>query len=215
MEVIRALSARILAEAAYGVLTASDGVEAMEALERSSPVDLVLTDLKMPRMDGHQLALQVASRWPGLRVLFMTGYPEVRLADDLPGPLLLKPFTPEQLDRGGAGVAGRPARGRPAGLTPGTGALTRSVRWRTARGDALAPHPTCAVCSTSSRSAFAIQTRRPRESTAPRVSARERAHPSGQRSAKLVAPTAHPRELTRSLTSTQPNGSWGGTASSR
>lgn len=97
MEVIRALSARILAEAAYGVLTASDGVEAMEALERSSPVDLVLTDLKMPRMDGHQLALQVASRWPGLRVLFMTGYPEVRLADDLPGPLLLKPFTPEQL----------------------------------------------------------------------------------------------------------------------
>lgn len=66
------------------VLTAADGLAAIEHLERE-PVDLVLTDLKMPRMDGFQLLSVLSSRFPATPVLVMTafGTPEIgkRLRD--------------------------------------------------------------------------------------------------------------------------------------
>jgi CheY-like chemotaxis protein len=95
-DVVRTLTGRMLVDEGYPVVTAIDGVEAIEVLERCS-IGAVLTDLKMPRMNGRELAAQVAARWPGVRMLFMTGHPEPELTRDLPGPVLMKPFTPEAL----------------------------------------------------------------------------------------------------------------------
>jgi two-component system, cell cycle sensor histidine kinase and response regulator CckA len=95
-EVIRLLTARALNEEGYTVLVAADGVEALEALERGS-VSLVVADLNMPRMDGHELARRIAAGWPDTRMLFITGHPDARLTADLPGPLLMKPYSVEEL----------------------------------------------------------------------------------------------------------------------
>jgi CheY-like chemotaxis protein len=95
-ESVRTLTARLLVGEGYPVVTALDGVEAIEVLERSS-IRIVVTDLKMPRMGGHALAAQVKERWPGVRMVFMTGHPEVLRATELPGPVLLKPYRLEEL----------------------------------------------------------------------------------------------------------------------
>jgi len=88
---VRGLVIRLLEEAGYGVLTAADGIEALEVLAGHS-VGLVLADLKMPRMDGHELARVVHEGWPSLPMIFMTGHPEPGDIDWLPGPVILKPF---------------------------------------------------------------------------------------------------------------------------
>jgi CheY-like chemotaxis protein len=95
-DVVRSLTGRMLVDQGYPIVTAIDGVEAIEVLERCS-IGVVLTDLKMPRMNGLELARQIAIRWPSVRMLFMTGHPEAGLITDLPGPLLMKPFTPDAL----------------------------------------------------------------------------------------------------------------------
>src|SRR5262245_49363483 len=56
-------TARMLELEGYRVLTARDGIEALEVLERT-PVHAVLSDLRMPRMDGDALAAEVAAHWP-------------------------------------------------------------------------------------------------------------------------------------------------------
>jgi CheY-like chemotaxis protein len=86
----------MLAWEGYNVLTAKDGVEALAVMERQT-VELILTDLKMPRLGGRELARRVAARWPGVRMVFMTGHFELSLTDNLPGPLVLKPFSLEDL----------------------------------------------------------------------------------------------------------------------
>jgi len=57
----------------FSVITAADGQEAVEALEKN-PVSLVLTDLKMPRMDGFGLLAHVMDRYPDIPVMVMTGF---------------------------------------------------------------------------------------------------------------------------------------------
>jgi len=95
-DVVRSLTGRMLVDEGYPIVTAIDGVEAIEVLERSA-IGVVLTDLKMPRMNGRELARQIVARWPRVRMLFMTGHPDAGLTADLPGPVLMKPFTPEAL----------------------------------------------------------------------------------------------------------------------
>ena len=70
---------RILQLAGYGVVTAGDGAEAIELLERTNPV-AVLTDLYMPRMDGLQLVEQIRERHAHLPVVLMTGSGSERTA---------------------------------------------------------------------------------------------------------------------------------------
>ncbi len=65
----------ILEDAGYVALVAESGAEALMILGRqSSNIDLILTDVQMPRMDGIQLAQCLADRAPELPVVFMTGY---------------------------------------------------------------------------------------------------------------------------------------------
>lgn len=75
-----------------------DGGAALHAIRLSSPpFDLVLSDIKMPIMDGIQLALAIAQDWPDLPILLMTGFADQRERahglNDLIVDVLQKPFT--------------------------------------------------------------------------------------------------------------------------
>lgn len=62
-----------LSQAGYRVSLARDGQEALE-LQQQDPADAVVTDLRMPRMDGRDLILRLRARDPGLPILVVTGY---------------------------------------------------------------------------------------------------------------------------------------------
>jgi CheY-like chemotaxis protein len=78
-ESMRLLVARAIAMDGHEIVTAEDGAEALEILTRESGAfDLLLTDIKMPVMDGIALALAVARDFPRLTVLMMTGFADQR-----------------------------------------------------------------------------------------------------------------------------------------
>jgi DNA-binding response OmpR family regulator len=90
-----------LSAANYDVTVACDGMEAVEALKASeTPFDLVITDIKMPRMDGLTLARTIGAERPDLPVLFMSGYASSLDSFDSPvgrWAFLAKPFEPKAL----------------------------------------------------------------------------------------------------------------------
>jgi CheY-like chemotaxis protein len=95
---VRSLIARALREDGHAVTEAADGAEALEILgHKSGGFDLILTDIKMPVMDGIALALAVARDHPALPILMMTGYADQReRASDLHAiiqAVIAKPFT--------------------------------------------------------------------------------------------------------------------------
>ncbi len=99
---VRDLAARFLARWGYRILTAESGPAALaRAGAEPGPIDLLLTDLVMPGMSGAALARSLGAQRPGLRVLFMSGYPHEVLADapSPAPPLLRKPFTEADLVR--------------------------------------------------------------------------------------------------------------------
>ena len=99
---VRQLVVRILSRRGYCVLQARNAVEAISLHEEAGGrVDLLLTDVVLPMMDGKQLADRLAARNPALAVLYMSGYTSETIAGvGLPLPdtaLVQKPFTPETL----------------------------------------------------------------------------------------------------------------------
>ena len=89
---VRRVVARTLREAGYSVLEADDGAVAMQILERGGvDIDLVLTDIKMPRMDGVELGRRIVEGNWQVPVLYMSGDPGA--AGDPPARLLRKPFS--------------------------------------------------------------------------------------------------------------------------
>lgn len=94
------LTARFLTERGYAVLTAADGLQALELLsDLAVPVALVVSDVRMPRMDGLQLAGHLRRRALAPKLLFVSGGgPSIHL-HDLPGPFLAKPFSQAALLR--------------------------------------------------------------------------------------------------------------------
>jgi CheY-like chemotaxis protein len=100
---VRAVARQILARQGYTVLEAPDGPAALAMVAGRGRVDLILTDVVMPGMSGRTLADQLAARWPGVRVLYMSGYTDdaiVRHGMLEPGlAYLQKPFRPDALVR--------------------------------------------------------------------------------------------------------------------
>ncbi|HEX9108298.1 MAG TPA: response regulator, partial [Longimicrobiales bacterium] len=99
---VRSLVLRVLSSAGYTVLSASDGEDALQLLRTSAHIDLVLTDVVMPRLGGGELAARIAEEQPEARVLFMSGYPQDALARQGVAEgagFLPKPFSPEVLRR--------------------------------------------------------------------------------------------------------------------
>jgi CheY-like chemotaxis protein len=96
-DAIRHLVCSTLSHNGYQCLEASDGLEALQLLERVGRLDLVLTDIIMPRMNGREFAEHAARLKPQLPLMFMSGYaddPAVRFIEDNPPALFLaKPFT--------------------------------------------------------------------------------------------------------------------------
>ncbi len=78
-ELMRQLVARAIAMDGHETITAEDGAEALEILVRNNGAfDLLLTDIKMPVMDGIALALAAARDFPKLTILLMTGFADQR-----------------------------------------------------------------------------------------------------------------------------------------
>ena len=101
-EGLRQLNARGLASRGYTVLEAGNGVEAIDVLEKSDgQVDLVVSDVVMPEMDGPTLLRELRTRNPTLKVIFVSGYAEDAFQRHLPADgrfaFLAKPFTLKQL----------------------------------------------------------------------------------------------------------------------
>jgi two-component system cell cycle sensor histidine kinase/response regulator CckA len=102
-EGLRALNARGLTSRGYTVLEAGNGVEAIDVLEKvDGRVDLVVSDVVMPEMDGPTLLRELRSRDPGLKIIFVSGYAEDAFQKHLPADgqqfaFLAKPFTLKQL----------------------------------------------------------------------------------------------------------------------
>ena len=100
---LRDLICQALSELGCTVLSARDGQEALRMVkEKESAIDLLLTDVIMPGMNGPALAKEIRSLRPGTKILYMTGYSgEFVRADMLiPGvSLIQKPFTPADLGR--------------------------------------------------------------------------------------------------------------------
>jgi len=99
-EALRRFVRRILMQQGFHVIEASDGAEALEvASAYAEPVDLLLTDVIMPKVNGLVLAQRLLQKRPGIGVLYMSGYVEksMLLAKHPESILLQKPFTPDAL----------------------------------------------------------------------------------------------------------------------
>ncbi len=98
---VRDVACEILESAGYHVISASTGKEALAAFEKHGAVNLLLTDVVMPGMNGHTLSNQLTALQPGLKTIYMSGYTESSLLrHDLEVDNILyvqKPFTLESL----------------------------------------------------------------------------------------------------------------------
>jgi len=97
---VRTVVAAMLKRLGYRVITAADGSEGLRLLRHDAqPVDLVVTDVVMPRMSGPAMVLALRAVDPDVKVLFVSANPQPGMDDgmDLPGPLLCKPFRSEEL----------------------------------------------------------------------------------------------------------------------
>lgn len=94
---LREVVGRAIGDAGYRVLLAASGEEALTlASTLDGQLGLVVTDVRMPGMDGLTLALRLLRLRPGLPVVFMSGY-TAHERSTFPGPMLAKPFTLDQL----------------------------------------------------------------------------------------------------------------------
>ena len=116
-EAVRAFSARVLRNKGYEVLEAASGESALEVFrEQAKAIDLIVTDVVMPRMDGPTLVRHLREQRQDLKIIFISGYTEdafrQRLGEEADIHFLAKPFTLKQLAAkvkdvlGGQGAAG-------------------------------------------------------------------------------------------------------------
>jgi CheY-like chemotaxis protein len=101
-DALRASIRRLLSSGGFEVVEAQNGATALQLLERASvpKVSLVLTDLRMPVMDGRQLASALARRYPSLPIVFMSGFTAQLMDLRLVSPnvaFLAKPFREAEL----------------------------------------------------------------------------------------------------------------------
>ena len=94
--------AEALRDEGYDVLTAADGEAALGVgSDRTIGIDLLLTDVLMSGLGGWEVAERLLVRWPGMKVLYMSGYPSEELSNRgtlaAGVSLIQKPFTPDEL----------------------------------------------------------------------------------------------------------------------
>ena len=98
---LRELTRELLSRQGYVILEASDGIEALELSEKhDGKIDLVITDVVMPRMRGTELAVEIVVQRPEIQVIVLSGYTEEaawRLTDTRRVAILEKPYTSSTL----------------------------------------------------------------------------------------------------------------------
>jgi len=101
--VVRSVILEMLADQGYRTLEAADGPAGLHLLRESKQIDLLITDVGLPGMNGRQLADQARETRPDLKILFITGYAEsVAIADGFLQPgmeMITKPFDLDNLSR--------------------------------------------------------------------------------------------------------------------
>ncbi len=99
---VREVTATRMAEAGYTVREAASGLQALAALDADANVDLVVLDFAMPGMNGAEAAGEIRKRWPGMPVLFVTGFADTdalaRAGADGTDAIVLKPFRDGELE---------------------------------------------------------------------------------------------------------------------
>ena len=111
---LRRAATRVLARSGYRVLTAADGRDALDMLEQEPRVDLIITDVVMPRLGGNELIRELRDRGRQVRVLFTSGYPgrgDEREEMEPGIPFLTKPWTIPELLRAVRAALDTPAPG--------------------------------------------------------------------------------------------------------
>lgn len=99
-EVMRSVLCRTMQSEGYEVLAAVGGQDALTLLAQPSRIDVIVSDVCMPDMDGRELGLALAERHSEIPTLFISAYAGNVACADLPGPLLPKPFRPSELIAG-------------------------------------------------------------------------------------------------------------------
>jgi DNA-binding NtrC family response regulator len=101
-DVLRFLT-KTLQEAGYDVIAASGGNQALSYLDAAPRVELMLTDVRMPDLNGFHLAHLAKMRRPALKILYISGYNDAdgwrRASGELYGKLLTKPIMSAELER--------------------------------------------------------------------------------------------------------------------
>jgi DNA-binding NtrC family response regulator len=97
-ESVRTLAARALERDGHMVTIAADGAQGLELIQRAAGgYNLVVSDIRMPEMDGIEMATAAAKQFPAMKIMLMTGYADQReRAEELNGIILdvvQKPFT--------------------------------------------------------------------------------------------------------------------------
>ena len=99
-DAVRAFSSRALVSRGYEVLEASSGIEALEIINKNHNIDLIISDVIMPEMDGPTMYLELRKKGINIKVIFVSGYADETLSKKLEGEyfeFLPKPFTLKQL----------------------------------------------------------------------------------------------------------------------
>jgi PAS domain S-box-containing protein len=101
---VRILICETLKELGYKILSASNGIEAIELVKNTQvKIDMMVTDVVMPKMDGRELAVQLNSFLPDLKILYISGYTDNTIVHrgvlDVGTNFLQKPITPTLLIR--------------------------------------------------------------------------------------------------------------------
>jgi len=110
---VRGLTVMTLRELGYTVIHAEDAVMALQQIDAHPEINLLFTDIVMPRMNGRKLAEEAVRRGPRMKVLFTTGFTRNAVVHggvlDAGVNFISKPFTIEQLAAKISGVFAQPA----------------------------------------------------------------------------------------------------------
>ena len=90
---VRIIVEELLLDRGYDVVTAQGGAEALDQIQHEPRLSLLITDIRMPGIDGWELARRAREMRADIKVIYITGYPGEQPPDDVPrGPLLRKPW---------------------------------------------------------------------------------------------------------------------------
>lgn len=93
---VRIVTEQFVTDMGFSVITAPSSEEALALIEAGTEIDLLMTDIRMPGMDGFTLAERVLALRPGIKVVYTTGYADIPARKS--GCLLRKPYRPDDLE---------------------------------------------------------------------------------------------------------------------